>query len=110
MPGQEHLIADVLRSKTFGKAKASFLCHLCLFAFKFFFFFPKEQQQNLYTIPGLALWLSASCNLLETTVQTHSLHTACQDGPNMLQQCDAMYQVTINSPIQIRYFFFNIGR
>lgn len=37
MPVQEHLIADVLTSKTYGKAKASFVCCLCLFAFKLSF-------------------------------------------------------------------------
>lgn len=71
MPVQEHLIALVLISKTFGKAKASFVCCLRLFAFKLSF--PTEKKinkkiKNLYTIPGPVLWPSVSHIILEIVV------------------------------------------
>ena len=86
MPVQEHLIADALTRKTFGKAKASFVCCLCF----------------------LLSSLSQTNNLLEIAVQRHSLciarFTASQAGSSVLQQHGAEYQSTISSPTQIRYF------
>lgn len=110
MPGQEHLIADVLRSKTFGKAKASFLCCLCLFAFKFFFFFPKNNNKTC--TPFLALlsgFLQAAISLkpqFRDTVYTQLVR--------MDQTCCSSAMLCTKSLLTLLsrsdIFFFNIGR
>lgn len=58
MPIQEHLIALVLISKTFGKAKASFVCCLRLFAIKLSF--PNRKKIKINKI---SVYHSQPCSL-----------------------------------------------
>lgn len=96
-----------LRATHLGKQRLPLFC-LLLVCLLLSFLFPKQTTTKSIYHSWLALWPSASCHLLDITVQRHSLciarFTASRVGSNVLQQHDAEYQSTRNFPTLTRYF------